>query len=110
MSSDLEAEVHQLKAYLLEVAAQPEWRGWLKAAAVLAPHSGPNQRRGEDPYRYESRIALWGTREQWDQLGYTVQPKAKPRMAPDEAGQDWETVYSEQEVSGGACSHFRNFR
>lgn len=103
MGSKLETAATAMKSYLLETAEKPEWAGWLKAAQVLAPHSGHNLGRVDDSYRWESKIALWGTREQWQTLGYEVGLGAKPRLAPvaGKGEADWELVFSEKEVLGG---------
>jgi hypothetical protein len=102
MSEEMQAVVAGLRQYLQQTAERPEWAGWLQAAQVLAPHSGTDLRRTDDSYRWDSKIALWGTQEQWRELGYEVQAGAKSRLAPmEKSDTKWEVVYSEQDVAGG---------
>jgi hypothetical protein len=109
MNDEIEVVVAQMRIRLAEMAARPEWAGWLKTASVLAPHSGRNQGQVNDSYRWESKIALWGTEEQWHNLGYTIQAKAEPRLVLIDAkrpGKGWELIFSEKEAvaTEGACA------
>jgi hypothetical protein len=101
MRKAVEAASEAMRSYLLKMAATPEWAGWLRAAQVLSAHSGANLRKTDDSYRQESKIALWGTIEQWALLSYTVKPSAIPRLVPVDASASdtaCELVYGEQEV------------